>query len=85
MRRLEIVMNIIGTCSACGGPVAVPSMWGGINPPIPQCQQCKRSAAISYGPLIPMSGERVSQSGNHEDFRDMPRESQQEYFGLNKK
>lgn len=45
--------TIIGTCSRCGGPVAVPKHWACILPPTPTCQQCGAVAA-AHGPVIPM-------------------------------
>ena len=45
-------MNVIGTCSQCGGPVAVPTVWMGIYPPNPTCQRCG-AVASQYGPTIP--------------------------------
>jgi len=44
----------IGTCGACGGPVTVPTVWMGVNPPIPQCEHCHRTPKHSHGPVIPM-------------------------------
>lgn len=43
----------VGTCSICGGQVCVPSVWGGIIPPIPTCAQCGAQAA-QHGPVIAM-------------------------------
>lgn len=44
----------IGSCSLCGGPVSVPTIWHGIYPPRPQCERCGALAAQSFGPVIPM-------------------------------
>lgn len=47
--------NVIGTCSLCQGPVAVPRLWYGIYPPIPHCLSC--GAIVKnphYGPVIDM-------------------------------
>jgi len=45
---------IIGTCSLCGGPVSVPTVWFGVNSPTPRCQQCGAIRSGGYGPTIPM-------------------------------
>lgn len=45
--------QVIGTCSNCGGRVAVPSVWFGVIPPVPTCQGCGATAA-GHGPVIPM-------------------------------
>lgn len=46
-------MNVIGTCSCCGGEVSAPRIWIGIIPPTPTCSRCGAVAA-SHGPVIPM-------------------------------
>lgn len=46
-------MNVIGTCSLCGGQVVTPELWGGVVPPTPACTRCGAVAARS-GPVIPM-------------------------------
>lgn len=50
-------MNTVGTCGRCGGAVQVPSIWGGLVPPVPVCAQCGAKAQNPYGPVIPMQGE----------------------------
>jgi len=57
--------SIIGTCSICGGPVSVPSIWHGIHPPQPTCERCGAIAA-QHGPIIPMQPNsiRITYSGN---------------------
>lgn len=45
--------SVVGTCSLCGGMVTVPTVWFGVAPPIPICQQCGAHAA-AHGPVIPM-------------------------------
>lgn len=70
-------MAVIGTCSNCGGAVTVPEFWGGEAPPMPTCSRCGARARNAYGRTIDM--EKPT------DFRDFPGESQQEYFGINKK
>lgn len=47
-------MNIVGTCSICGGRVMVPTVYHSVVPPIPSCESCKAIAATS-GPVIPMT------------------------------
>ena len=49
-------MQTIGTCGKCGGPVQVPSLWGGSMPPQPKCAHCGAVPAEAYGPVIPMRG-----------------------------
>ncbi|HIE5924928.1 TPA: hypothetical protein ACXN37_000165 [Stenotrophomonas maltophilia] len=46
-------MNVIGTCSLCGGAVCTPELWGGVLPPQPTCNRCGAVAA-NHGPIIPM-------------------------------
>lgn len=58
-----MTVKIIGTCSVCGGRVAVPNIWHGIYPPKPSCIDCDAVAASS-GPVIPMkkrgsNGQRI--------------------------
>lgn len=47
-------MNVIGTCSNCGGSVSVPSVWMGIIPPTPICDGCGAVPVAAHGPVIPM-------------------------------
>lgn len=42
----------IGTCSLCGGPVQVPTVWMGVVPPVPTCGSC--GATKGHGPVIDM-------------------------------
>ena len=49
-------MQTIGTCGKCGGPVQVPTMWGGSVPPQPKCAHCGAVPAAAYGPVLPMQG-----------------------------
>lgn len=44
----------IGTCSLCGGPVRVPSVWNCIFPPASECADCGAVGDSSHGPVIPM-------------------------------
>lgn len=44
----------IGTCSRCGGPVMVPSVWMGVVPPVPTCARCGATAKQSFGKTIEM-------------------------------
>lgn len=50
----------VGTCSLCGGRVAVPTVWGSLLPPIPTCTRCGATAAQNYGPTIPMVPSKPS-------------------------
>jgi len=43
----------IGSCGHCGGAVTIPTLWGGVEPPIPTCKNCGSEAAVN-GPVIPM-------------------------------
>lgn len=47
--------EIVGTCGNCGGPVTVPVVWHGINPPRPTCDQCGAHPVQSFGPVLPMA------------------------------
>lgn len=48
-------MTIVGTCSLCGGPVAVPNVWYSTLPPRPKCQQCgAKKRPDDHGPIIEM-------------------------------
>ncbi len=49
----------IGTCSLCGGPVSVPSMWMSIIPPVPTCGACGAVEA-PHGPVIQMQPQRYT-------------------------
>lgn len=48
--------TICGTCSICGGAVAVvvPTYYWSINPPTPQCKSCGAYAKKNFGPIIDM-------------------------------
>lgn len=55
--------KVIGTCSVCGGPVTIPTVWHGTNPPIARCSSCGATPAEGHGPIIPMKiGERYGVS-----------------------
>lgn len=45
----------IGTCSICGGRVAIPAAWLGIKPPIPTCDSCGAIKRKPYGPTVDMT------------------------------
>ena len=60
-----------GNCSQCGGEVVTYSIYAGHQTPT-----CKRCGAKAKGFTIETEG------GKSQDFREFPRESQQEYFGL---
>jgi hypothetical protein len=44
----------IGSCSLCGGPVRVPTVWSSIFPPTPECFECHAVSSGGNGPVIPM-------------------------------
>lgn len=45
--------SVVGSCSLCGGPVTIPTVWMAVIPPVPRCAHCGAVAA-SHGPVIPM-------------------------------
>lgn len=45
--------KVVGTCSLCSGPVEVPAIWHGVNPPEKKCAKCGAVAA-DHGPVIKM-------------------------------
>lgn len=55
--------TIIGTCSLCGGPVVIPTIYGSINPPVPTCKQCGAFKKERYGPVIEMEKPKDIQQG----------------------
>lgn len=44
----------IGRCSHCGGTVTVPSIWHGLNAPVPRCENCGATASNRHLPVIDM-------------------------------
>ena len=46
--------TIIGSCSICGGPVTVPTIWHCVIPPTPTCSRCGAIRADTHGSVIPM-------------------------------
>lgn len=46
--------NTIGTCSLCGGPVTVPTVYHSVVPPTPRCEGCGAVPVASHGPVIAM-------------------------------
>lgn len=48
-------VRVVGTCSNCGGPVAVPTFFHSIYPPVPQCRSCGATPKNARGPVIPMN------------------------------
>lgn len=54
-----MMVQVVGTCSLCGGAVAVPAMWMSIIPPVPTCGSCGAVAA-AHGPVIPMRRNEYS-------------------------
>lgn len=51
-------MQVIGTCSLCGGRVVMPTLWSGINPPVPSCTSCGATKKQPNGPIIEMENPR---------------------------
>lgn len=49
-----MIMQTVGTCGECNGPVQVPEFWGGKAPPVPTCAHCGATAKDPYGPVVPM-------------------------------
>lgn len=47
-------VQILGTCSICGGRVVVPTIWWGVVPPEPTCERCNAKAK-DHGPVIEMT------------------------------
>ncbi len=45
------MMDRIGTCSLCGGPVVVPCHM--VNP-VPHCERCGAIPKVPHGPVIDM-------------------------------
>ncbi len=66
--------QIVGTCSICGGPVSASTHH---IRPVPTCESCGATPREAYGPVIDMR-ESDAPDGGH-------RESQQEYFGINRR
>lgn len=46
--------RIVGRCGNCGGRVAVPHVWMGVIPPVPQCLNCHATAKPT-GPVMEMT------------------------------
>lgn len=46
--------TILGTCSICGGPVAVDTVTWSVVPPTPKCLRCGAVPKQSFGEIIPM-------------------------------
>lgn len=46
--------TVLGTCSICGGPVVVPTVYHSVNRPIPKCKHCGAIEKQNFGPIIPM-------------------------------
>ena len=57
---------IIGRCSLCGGPVAVPTVWAGITAPRPKCTRCGAVKAEERGPVIQMERPDTGLDGSFE-------------------
>ena len=44
----------VGLCGKCGGTVCIPVTWNGVDPPVPQCSDCK-AFARSHLPTLEMT------------------------------
>lgn len=51
-------MQVLGSCSICGGEVTCPTAWWSIVPPRPMCSNC--GAVAAPGPVIPMTPATVT-------------------------
>jgi hypothetical protein len=54
-------IQILGTCSICGGAVTVPMHWGGTMPPTPTCASCGARKKQPHGRVIEMEAPRPRQ------------------------
>ena len=52
---ITIGHTAIGSCSLCGGPVTIPSVWHCIIPPVATCARCGATKADDSAPVIPMA------------------------------
>lgn len=50
--------SVVGRCSICGGSVTVPTIWGGVVPPVPTCSSCGATMQPNYGRTLPMTPAR---------------------------
>jgi len=47
--------QVVGKCGHCGGRVMVPTIWHGINPPVPECESCHAQVDVAaHLPVLPM-------------------------------
>jgi len=60
-------MKCVGTCSLCHGRVLLPSVWHGVNPPVPQCESCRATPAI-HGPVIDMKPAKITLDSKSERY-----------------
>ena len=52
--------KVVGTCSLCGGPVVVPSVYHSTSPPVPICQSCGATQKTPrYGPIVEMEKKKL--------------------------
>lgn len=56
-------VQVIGSCSLCGGRVVLPIVWWGVIPPTPTCETCG-AVRDDRGLVIPMrpAGQRITYS-----------------------
>jgi hypothetical protein len=46
--------TVVGICSRCGGDVTLPTIWHGVVPPVPTCEECGAMANLRPNlPIIP--------------------------------
>ena len=59
--HVNTIMQLVGTCSLCGGRVFVPYISSGVAKPVPKCNTCgaleKRGA---HGRIVPMQIQEQS-------------------------
>lgn len=51
--------RVVGTCSLCGGPVTVPTVWWSVFPPVPHCERCGAMPKKGFGPVIDMEPRKT--------------------------
>lgn len=77
--------RIIGTCSCCGGAVAIPDAWMSIIPPTPECIKCGAVSENSYGPIIPMKKPERKQESFRKILRNTETEQGRKFWDAAKK
>jgi hypothetical protein len=68
--------RIVGKCGHCGGKVTVPTMWHGVNPPVPQCESCgaqvDETAHLPTLPMLPLPKRPIGDDGGFESHNKYP-------------